>query len=796
MLLKRYSGLSRRTCLILLTILLSTFWLQTASPASAHGKLDKTSPEAGSTVDEAPTQLELYLSESINLEFSYVKLLDRARQEQPVGALEHIGGDENAVTVRLGSQLAPGIYTVVWRVLSTVDGHLTTGSFAFRVRGAAGQGTPTAGGTEEPFEPFAPVEGSGGTPFEGSAADPDPIRWLTRAAMLAASILLLGGCVFSVLVVEPTITKSNRLWWPTIGKTFGRIGVVSAGVLLLALGLDMLFQIAAIRETDLLGALAGLDQIAPIVSTTRYGFSWALKAASGVVLLGIMLFALRRSSGSGIWEIGIAGSSMLLLAQSLGSHAAAVSGAGEIIGIPLPMLSDWLHLVTVSTWIGGIGYMAIGLFPALRSLGVSAEERRAFLADAIPRFSRLAVISVIVLALSGTYTVLVYTTDLGALLASQYGQVLAVKVGLYAVLVGLGAVNLRRLTPLLQEKLSPASSTQVEARGPRTESVPASRLKRNIRVEAVLGVLALIGAGGLTLLPPPSSASGLAGSNSNPGTATVVPVPPTIAVLAPTPIPTAPPASSVQDVAGYRFTLDVTPSFDGDIVKLDIEKIAEEATPLTDISKVLFKIIPQDIDAGSLSYEAGREGEAAPNKQTWQATETILTLDGGYLVNVIVQRTESDDVKAAFRLDLSVERGLAIIPAQVIDVRLSTNPSPPVNGKADITITLVDGARRPVADATVVVNPFMPAHAHVEPTSVAKPMPGSPGTYTSQVDFDMGGAWLFIFNIEREGQPMLKTDASLEVIGPTATPYVATRTPTTTRTTTPTSEPTLTTVPR
>ncbi len=87
-----------------------------------------------------------------------------------------------------------------------------------------------------------------------------------------------------------------------------------------------------------------------------------------------------------------------------------------------------------------------------------------------------------------------------------------------------------------------------------------------------------------------------------------------------------------------------------------------------------------------------------------------------------------------------------------------------------LTIELVDGERNPIDGAKITISPFMPAHAHIDPTAVAEPLPGQPGTYTVRVDLEMGGEWLFIFNIEREGLPPVKTDASLEVIDPNATP--------------------------
>jgi hypothetical protein len=83
---------------------------------------------------------------------------------------------------------------------------------------------------------------------------------------------------------------------------------------------------------------------------------------------------------------------------------------------------------------------------------------------------------------------------------------------------------------------------------------------------------------------------------------------------------------------------------------------------------------------------------------------------------------------------------------------------------------LLDGAGAPVSDARVTVSPLMPAHGHIEPTDVAKPVPGEPGAYTMPVNFQMGGSWLIIFNVERPGKDTIKVDAGLDVIDPNATP--------------------------
>jgi hypothetical protein len=234
-------------------------------------------------------------------------------------------------------------------------------------------------------------------------------------------------------------------------------------------------------------------------------------------------------------------------------------------------------------------------------------------------------------------------------------------------------------------------------------------------------------------------------------------------------VPTPGPASTENEVAGYNFKLTTRPSIDGDQLTLDLERTDTKMPPLSDVSKVLFKITPQDIDAGSTSYQA-TASVRGDDSQTWSATESFLTIDGGYLVTANVQRTLSPDLKAAFRLDLSEESGLTASPAEVVDVLLATDPSIPVSGTVMLTVTVLDGAHLPIEGANVTINPTMPAHGHLRPLAVAQPVAGQPGVYTIPVQLDMGGSWVLIFTIERDGKPAMKADASIDVIDPNATP--------------------------
>ncbi|MDQ3930003.1 MAG: CopD family protein, partial [Chloroflexota bacterium] len=446
------------------------------TPVSAHARLLGSSPTPGSSLQTAPSAIEISLSEPVSLDFSTIVVLDRSRKEVPIGPIGYGSQGETSVSAPLTTDLPPGTYGVVWRVVSVIDGHLTTGSFVFRVLGE-GESPQT------PPEPVLGTDAATETALGTAEQRPSPFHWFVRTLVLVCITFCLGGAIFLVLVVEPAVVELGRAagsLWSIIGARFGRFGAVAAAALVPLLAIDLWAQVAAIAQTDLAGALGRADLGSLLISTTRYGFAWAMKMLGAVVLSGVFIYvSLRRKSIAGVWEVAIAAGSLFLLAESLSSHAAAVVGE-NVAGLPLPVISDWVHLVTASTWMGGLLFFAAVIFPLQRSVQIEHEERRAFLAAAVPRFSRLALVSVLALGISGTYNLAIQTTDLPAIISSFYGQVVGLKVLLFGALILLGAINLAHLTPRLRAARSPEGEATV------------SSFRRNVRLEVALIAVVLL----------------------------------------------------------------------------------------------------------------------------------------------------------------------------------------------------------------------------------------------------------------------------------------------------------------
>jgi copper transport protein len=171
--------------------------------------------------------------------------------------------------------------------------------------------------------------------------------------------------------------------------------------------------------------------------------------------------------------------------------------------------------------VGGL----VGLLVLWRSLSVAT--RVAGLVVAVPRFSAVALGSVIVLAGSGTWASILHLPTLASLWQTSYGQTILVKIALLAAAVLLASFNLLRTKPGL--------------RADGAVAVGAARLLRQlVSGEVVLVFGAVLAAAVLSSLPPPSKAlASVSGSTKRVGPGPVV-------------------ASVVQD--GYRLDLRVAPN--------------------------------------------------------------------------------------------------------------------------------------------------------------------------------------------------------------------------------------------
>jgi methionine-rich copper-binding protein CopC len=99
--------------------------------AQAHAFLDHAVPAVGSRIHAPPPEVRLQFSQPLEPAFSTVRVLDARGKQVDRRDKQLDRGDASLLKVSL-PRLAPGVYRVVWRVLS-VDTHISEGDFTFEV---------------------------------------------------------------------------------------------------------------------------------------------------------------------------------------------------------------------------------------------------------------------------------------------------------------------------------------------------------------------------------------------------------------------------------------------------------------------------------------------------------------------------------------------------------------------------------------------------------------------------------------------------------------------------------------
>src|ERR1700737_3555071 len=156
--------------------------LVAATAAGAHALPQSSDPAAGATLKQAPNTVTITFGEAPDPRLSAIRVLDSTGQDHTVGKTQAAPGNPRVLTVALG-KLADGVYTVSWRTVSDVDGHLAAGPLSF-----GGGGLP-------------PEAVTGG--FSSGAPNPSPFSVASRWLLYAGLMVLVGGAFVAVACHAP-----------------------------------------------------------------------------------------------------------------------------------------------------------------------------------------------------------------------------------------------------------------------------------------------------------------------------------------------------------------------------------------------------------------------------------------------------------------------------------------------------------------------------------------------------------------------------------------------------------------
>jgi copper transport protein len=265
------------------------------------------------------------------------------------------------------------------------------------------------------------------------------VRWLAFCCFA----LLIGGVAFVICC------------WPA--------GAARPGVLRLAMGAWGGLAgatLAAVLLQGVYGAGQGIGHVfwPDVLHATlysRYGRALGVRLLLVVAALVVFSVTLGALPAAGRRSRVAAAAIWMTLTAALASTWAVADHAGTGLQVPLAIPSDVIHLGAVAVWVGGLATLVTIVLRRADSPGAARRSQRrryqaatAEAAQAVSRFSPIALGCVAAIVATGTYQAWRGVGSWGALIGTTYGRLLLVKIVAMCALMALGNLARQRVQRL------------------------------------------------------------------------------------------------------------------------------------------------------------------------------------------------------------------------------------------------------------------------------------------------------------------------------------------------------------
>ena len=351
--------------------------------ASAHALPQSAIPPEGAEVQTAPTVVEITFGEAPDSHLSSIVVVDSSGLSVAAGPTTVVPGHPLELEVPL-KHIGTGVYTVTWKTVSEVDGHLATGAYAFGVGVSAANANAHA---------------------SRSVVSPPPSvlavvsRWLFFIGLIGL-VGLVSTCLIALREIPGFTTRALGVMWMLAAVGVAGLAEAeraAAGVPWTAVFSTSLGTVIAERIAALAVTAAG---IAVLTGRSREGATRRpprRRGGRGGINVG-------RCRGESRWRTGPGGRQPPI---------------------------QWVHILASGVRIGGL----LALLLAVRGQPSDVKGR------AVRRFSTAAGIAIVVVALTGTFRAVIEVGSISRLFGTAFGVLVIVKVVPLLALVGLGAVN-------------------------------------------------------------------------------------------------------------------------------------------------------------------------------------------------------------------------------------------------------------------------------------------------------------------------------------------------------------------
>lgn len=299
--------------------------------------------------------------------------------------------------------------------------------------------------------------------------------WLCRSVQTGAALLVAGTAAMRLFAWGSAPVFAAPRW--------NRLGVVSWFVLLFASVLQL--ALTAAQMSDLpLGQVFHGNALASVLKGTHFGAVWQVRIAllGGLLVTGLMGSVAQRSANRRLTIIADLTAALLIVSLLASLVAAGHAQASEKRVWLLPV--DMIHAAAAGAWPGGLLPLTLLLAHARRD-----TELLPAAITITRRFSRLSVVAVGVLAMSGSLNSYALIGTFDGLWSSVYGRLVMCKILLFATMVALGAMN----------------KGLIEQKPMENPHATVSRLWRNVAAECVVAVAVLLATEVLAMSNPTAS---------------------------------------------------------------------------------------------------------------------------------------------------------------------------------------------------------------------------------------------------------------------------------------------------
>ena len=435
---------SLRVAALFLGLVVCSAVAQAATRTLLHATLLRSTPAAKSRLSKSPETIRLVFSEQVVPELSQISI---GRPDGSSLQLQ-VANDPHDVRTLIGqvpTALTNGAYKISWRVLSA-DGHPVGGGFTFTLEAAAENAKPATATPTSTTPQTLPGTATADSVSRGQGGldqKPVPIMAsLFRGLGLGAAMTGVGLLFFGLT------SRQNRDLVPRSLI----VGSISVGAFLLIAHM-----------------IAWLEHVSPNTLSTDFVASVFASTVGRVELLRTGLAILT------LWAIALARHRTLALV--FGVATVVVSGS---IGHPAAIDPYWtipakmLHLLAATIWLGGLVWL----------VWLARCDDEACRVEA-KRVSSIALLAVIVIALSGVLQTVLFLNTLRDLIDTNYGRLVLAKIVGLLILIGFGAYNRFGVLP------------QLNASG------SMRKLSRSVRQEIVIVAIVIVIGGFLAYVPTP-----------------------------------------------------------------------------------------------------------------------------------------------------------------------------------------------------------------------------------------------------------------------------------------------------